>query len=255
MGNKFCKPCFPAKSKRVRKTTNSSATLPSITDLSLENFLEANANPLPINDNIPPFICQICFESKPLNDSFNVEGCTHFYCTRCTVKYIVSKLQDNIVNLVCPESGCCGVLNPYYCKPILPNNVLEWWEKALTESMIPEKAKFYCPFNDCSALLFNDCLKGVVIRDTTCPHCKRSVCVQCKAPWHPELSCEKFQRMKDRNDDLLRDLAKRRNWRRCPNCKHYVEKDYGCNEMKCRLVFLLCLFSSYTMFFNFWKYL
>lgn len=243
MGNKFSQLCIPTKSKRkVIKPANSSSSTtvpPPFTDLIQEIFLKYNnVAPLPLNGT-PSFICQICFETKPLNDSFNVEGCTHFYCTSCTLKYIVSKLQDNVLNLVCPEPRCSGVLNPQYCKPILPNNVSVWWENAISESVVPEKVKFYCPYSDCSALLINDghnSHRGEVIRDSKCPYCKRSICVQCKVPWHPESTCAKFQRLNGRNDDLMLDLARRKRWKQCPHCKHYVEKIHGCSKMQCRLV-------------------
>ncbi|KAK7281346.1 hypothetical protein RIF29_09245 [Crotalaria pallida] len=255
MGNQGCKLCVTIKSKiKIRKPpkfpTNNTTTVPSFTSLFQENLESNNASPLPLSD-IPTFICQICFESKPLNDSFKVEGCSHFYCTKCTLKYIVSKLQDNVLNLVCPEQGCSGVLNPHYCKPILPNNVSVWWENALSESVIPENVKFYCPYTDCSALVINDGHQGVVIRDSKCPHCKRSICVQCKVPWHSDLTCKKFQRMKGKDDDLMKDLAKRRKWRRCPNCKHYVEKNEGCYHMTCRLVSFPCFFSLLHNVFKF----
>ncbi|KAF1870332.1 hypothetical protein Lal_00003538 [Lupinus albus] len=241
MGNNVCKLCNPIIKlitkvrKKPSKSSTTSTIVPSFIDLFQQNLLEFNNNdnPIAVNDT-PVFICQICFESKPLRESLNIEGCNHFYCTNCTLKYIISKLQDNVLNLVCPEPRCMGVLNPHYCKTFLPNNVSVWWENALSESVIPENVKFYCPFQDCSALLINDGNEGEVIRDSECPHCKRNICVQCKAPWHADLSCEKFQMMKGKEDDLMKDLAKRRNWKRCPKCKHYVERNGGCCDMRCR---------------------
>ncbi|XP_019416583.1 PREDICTED: probable E3 ubiquitin-protein ligase ARI10 [Lupinus angustifolius] len=246
MGNNVCKLCIPIKlitnvRKPSKPSTSSSTIAPSFIDLFQQSLLELNNDtPIALNGSIPVFICQICFESKPQSDALNIEGCNHFYCTNCTLKYIVSKLQDNVLNLMCPEQGCIGVLNPQYCKTFLPNKVSVWWENALSESVIPENVKFYCPFNDCSALLINNGNKGKVIRESKCSHCERNICVQCKAPWHAKLSCEKFQRMKNKEDDLMEDLAKRRNWRRCPNCKRYVERNGGCNHMRCRCHHSFC---------------
>ncbi|WJX24531.1 RBR-type E3 ubiquitin transferase [Trifolium repens] len=248
MGNNLCiLHCIPIKTKK-RKNKKQNLSSPSFSNpspnLTLDKFFETNEitipTPLPIK-GVPFYDCEICYESKPLNDSFNIEGCTHFFCTKCTIKYIVSKLQENKVILNCPESGCSGVLNPQYCKPILPNNVLNWWEKALSESVVPEKNKFYCPFYNCSALLFSDDNHyGKVIEECTCPHCKRSFCVKCKTPWHKEMSCEKFQRLKHSNDALMLDLADRKKWKECPNCRHLIEKSQGCNHMKCRCSYMFC---------------
>ncbi|KAL1364016.1 E3 ubiquitin-protein ligase RSL1-like [Arachis hypogaea] len=238
MGNKVGTPCVCIPIKRMkRKETRVAANFPSISDLSLENFLDAIEEQTPIHLDVPSFLCQICFESKPLNQSFDLEGCTHFYCTRCVAQYIVAKLKDNVFNVVCPEPTCSGILNPNHCKSILPSNVFEWWERVLSESAIPENVKFYCPFSDCSALLINNNDDGKSrMLGSDCPHCKRSICVKCQAPWHTELSCEKFQKKNNKSNDLMLDLAKRRKWKQCPNCKRYVEKTDGCNDITCRSV-------------------
>lgn len=242
MGNKLCM-CynFSVKDKRKVRKPPAKSTLSPFSDLSLEleDFLEGNDIVTPINHGTPLFLCQICCQSKPLKNSFNVEGCAHFYCTKCTLKYIVSKLQCNMLYIMCPEPECSGALNPQHCKPIVPNNVLVWWENALCEAAISEKDKFYCPFNDCSALMMLVAAREgekVVCTDAKCHHCKRSICIQCKAPWHPDMSCENFQKMKGNNDGMMLYLAKKRKWRRCPNCKYYVEKEKGCNVMDCRFV-------------------
>ncbi|XP_050215893.1 E3 ubiquitin-protein ligase RSL1-like [Mercurialis annua] len=187
----------------------------------------------------PSFVCEICVEQKGLNDSFNLKGCTHFYCSECTVNYVKSKLDDNITSISCPISDCAGVLEPEFCREILPEEVFNRWGLALCESLIDGSLKFYCPYKNCSGLLIND--TGVEIQQTDCPLCKRAFCVKCEAPWHSEISCEKFQKLKKKGDDsMLVDLAKRKNWRRCPKCKFYVEKSVGCFYMKCRCGFAFC---------------
>ncbi|KAJ9183683.1 hypothetical protein P3X46_007506 [Hevea brasiliensis] len=189
--------------------------------------------------DFPSFVCEICVEPRALNDSFNLMGCTHFYCTKCTVRYITSKLDENITSISCPVSACEGILEPDYCRDILPKDVFDRWGIALCESVIDCSQKFYCPYEDCSVLLIND--TRVEVENSVCPFCKREFCVKCKVPWHPEINCEKFQKLKKKGDDsLLVDLAKRKKWRRCPKCKYYVEKSLGCFYMKCRCGHAFC---------------
>ncbi|XP_027338370.1 probable E3 ubiquitin-protein ligase ARI9 [Abrus precatorius] len=231
MGNKLC---VSIKSKNKASEGNDESSFNCLDLESIAEYFRPS-----YEDDIRGTIlytCKICCESKSLNDSFSVEPCGHFYCFTCTVRYIVSKLQNNVLIIKCPERECFGELSPHVCKPILPTNVLERWEKALCESVIPEEERFYCPFNDCSALLLiND--GRMVIRNSTCPHCKRAICVQCNAPWHQKITCQKYKKLNEnKNDDLLLNLAKKRKWKRCPNCKHYVEKNNGCDYMTCRLV-------------------
>ncbi|KAK8597607.1 hypothetical protein V6N13_095009 [Hibiscus sabdariffa] len=60
--------------------------------------------------------CGICTETKAVYDSFGTGGCSHIYCIGCTVNYIVSKLDDNVSSIKCPEPSCEAVLDPEFCR-------------------------------------------------------------------------------------------------------------------------------------------
>ncbi|CAK9134217.1 unnamed protein product [Ilex paraguariensis] len=125
---------------------------------------------------------------------------------------------------------------------MIPNEVLARWDELLCESLILAAQKFYCPFKDCSALLVND--TDGVIRESECPICRRLFCAQCSVPWHSGIGCEEFQRLNEdergREDLMVRELARDRNWMRCPCCKFYMEKNEGCLHMTCRCKFQFC---------------
>ncbi|ONH97465.1 hypothetical protein PRUPE_7G191400 [Prunus persica] len=181
------------------------------------------------------FTCDFCVEQIELKDSFNIKGCAHFYCQECIVRFIVSKLQDNVTSVTCPNQGCPGVLDLEYCRRILPYDVFHRWGKALCESVVmePQKKYLFCPFNACSTLLIDE--EPDDTKQAQCPHCKRVFCVKCKVPWHTEFDCDMFQKLRDRGEDQqLEELAKNKNWRRCPSCKYYVERRDGCSYIKCR---------------------
>ncbi|KAK6152085.1 hypothetical protein DH2020_014720 [Rehmannia glutinosa] len=185
------------------------------------------------------FMCEICADEKPTNDLFRVLGCDHSYCSDCMGKYVASKLQDNITAINCPVSGCNGFLEPQHCRSILPKQVFDRWGDALCEAVILASERFYCPFKDCSALLIDERMGGNdVIVQSECPDCNRLFCVQCKVPWHSGIECAEFQKLKkderSNEDIMLMNLAKSKNWMRCPKCRFYVEKSEGCLFMKCR---------------------
>lgn len=106
-------------------------------------------------------------------------------------------------------SSCPGVLEPEYCRVILPKEVFDRWGIALRESVIDDSKKLYCPYVDCSALLVND--SGEEIEKPCCPFCKRAFCVKCKVHWHSDISCTKFQKLKKKGEDvMLKDVARRK---------------------------------------------
>ncbi|KAH0970871.1 hypothetical protein GBA52_023027 [Prunus armeniaca] len=183
-----------------------------------------------VGDIDPNFVCHFCHEQVHLERSFNIK---------------VSKLQDNVTSVTCPDQGCPGVLDLEYCRPILPYDVFHRWGKALCESVVmePQKKYLFCPFNACSTLLIDE--EPDDTKQAQCPHCKGVFCVKCKVPWHTEFDCDLFQKPRDMGEDQqLEELAKNKNWRRCPSCKYYVERRDGCSYIKCRSVELLCYATS-----------
>ncbi|CAA0836917.1 RING/U-box superfamily protein [Striga hermonthica] len=191
------------------------------------------------NDAAHQFLCEICADEKPNREKFSILGCDHSYCSDCVRKYVASKLQNNVVSIGCPVSGCRGTLEPQHCRSILPDQVFDRWGEALCEAVILASEKFYCPFKDCSALLVDDsCGGNGVMAESECPNCNRLFCVQCKVPWHFGISCDDFRKLRaderGSEDIMLVNLAKNMRWMRCPKCRFYVEKSEGCLFMKCR---------------------
>ncbi|CAI9097346.1 OLC1v1033746C1 [Oldenlandia corymbosa var. corymbosa] len=185
------------------------------------------------------FLCSICVDEKPNTESFYIKGCSHSYCAECMAKYVSSKLQENNTNITCPVVGCGGILELQDCRSILPSQVFDRWGDALCEAMILASEKFYCPYKDCSALLVDERIGGCEpVRNTECPYCRRMFCAMCRVPWHTGFSCDEFQKLnadeREMGDILLMNLAKDKNWQRCPSCRIFVQKSAGCLFMKCR---------------------
>ncbi|GJT15577.1 putative reverse transcriptase domain-containing protein [Tanacetum coccineum] len=116
------------------------------------------------------------------------------------------------------------------------NNMIQ--DQLLCESTIPEPHKFYCPFTDCSVLLIND---DCSLTQHDCPVCKRSSCALCRVPWHSEFSCKEFRKLNTKKkgkeyDKMATALAKKNNWMKCPKCKFFVEKTFGCRHIRCRYI-------------------
>ncbi|XP_010547828.1 PREDICTED: probable E3 ubiquitin-protein ligase RNF144A-B [Tarenaya hassleriana] len=210
---------------------------------TLETGQSSRSPPQPQSQSQSLFVCDICVESRPGNESFRIKGCSHSYCDDCISKYVASKLQNNILTVSCPVSGCSGNLEPELCRRILPKEVFDRWGDALCEAVILGSKRFYCPYKDCSALLVVDNDNGVV-RESECPHCNRLVCVACGVKWHSEITCEEFQELgedeREREDVMLKKLAEKNKWKRCPKCKFYIEKSQGCLYMMCRCGLAFC---------------
>ncbi|KAL6224325.1 hypothetical protein ACLB2K_003180 [Fragaria x ananassa] len=199
-----------------------------------ENGESSNSN---TKNDFPSFVCEICVDYKPANELFGIQNCSHSYCKDCINNYVASKLQENITIIKCPVPDCKGSLDLEYCRPILPPEVYDKWGNAVCEAMIVGSQRFYCPFKDCLALLIDDEPEDVV-RESECPNCYRMFCAQCIVPWHAGIGCREIQQLheyeRENEDIMLMNIAKKKKWRRCPNCSIYVEKWRGCDHVRCR---------------------
>jgi hypothetical protein len=70
--------------------------------------------------------------------------------------------------------------------------------------------------------------------------CSTEFCAECQTAWHTGKSCEAFK-METSGDKQLLKLARRKRWRKCPNCKSMIEKQFGdCNFVTCRCSSKFC---------------
>uniref|UniRef100_A0A453B599 RBR-type E3 ubiquitin transferase n=1 Tax=Aegilops tauschii subsp. strangulata TaxID=200361 RepID=A0A453B599_AEGTS len=211
-----------------------------------ETFLVSRIGPISTDDDVPVvdgdgelFDCAICMETVPGVRKFSVSSCGHAFCSGCVVRYVAAKLGENVPRVKCPDPGCEeGAVEPESCFGVISSDLLDKWGFLLCESALGAK-RVYCPYRECSAPLLADAEAGAAaIAEAECPHCHRLFCARCAAPWHADVGCREFQELgqdeRGREDLLLRRLAGRQRWQRCPKCKMYVEKSEGCNYIKCR---------------------
>ena len=183
--------------------------------------------------------CEICAEKREVDEMFKSGKCTHTFCSYCISKHVAVKIQENTRSVTCPAVSCGLVLEVDECRGVVAREVMERWDEVRTETLIPAAQKFYCPFMDCSAMLVDD-NEGEAVRESECPVCRRLFCAACYVPWHSGVECEEYRMMEEdergREDLMLRELAQEKKWRRCPQCKFYVEKTEGCLHITCRSV-------------------
>lgn len=182
------------------------------------------------------FYCTICMERRPSACKFSIGSCRHAFCLSCIGQYVAAKIDENTVHVRCPDPGCRdGALEPESCRGVIPSELFNKWGFALCESALGAK-RLYCPFRDCSAPLVAEGEGGIA--EAECPHCHRLFCARCMVPWHDGVGCEEFQELgedeRGREDVMVRRLAGRERWQRCPQCRMYVEKSEGCMFMQCR---------------------
>ena len=109
-----------------------------------------------------------------------------------------------------------------------------------------------CPNPLCeNGLLFFVKKEAVGVQKVKCPYCRHSFCLNCNLNHSRKKTCEEFaeelrrleQERKEkearegeraRNEEAFELMIKSQHFARCPVCSFYVEKNSGCNCMRCR---------------------
>ncbi|KAI7986642.1 E3 ubiquitin-protein ligase RNF14 [Camellia lanceoleosa] len=160
--------------------------------------------------------CVICDEVAPNRALVESNKCNHSFCKECICIYIGEKIQENIGKVKCPKPKCKAVLEPYFFRQIVPEEVFWRWADALAESSVLYWQTYLdCPCADCEERFVDD-ERGFKIR--ACPKCWRLFCVVCKTGWHMGKSCLEFQMELEAERARQRHRRKRIVW---------SESDYG----------------------------
>ncbi|KAI3877190.1 hypothetical protein MKW92_004020 [Papaver armeniacum] len=186
------------------------------------------------------FICEVCTEQVPLQQIFNNKqqkltnskkkdkkirssfatssppACAHLFCTNCIARYIQGKIGENQKpDIKCPDTNCGNVLDPLSCRSFLPPKVFVRWCDYLCQSTVCEKYDTaYCPNPTCSELMM--------------------ICLRCMVLCQDSHQCISTKSVKRANEVLFKQMVANKNWKRCPDCRFYVERRDGCRRMTCR---------------------
>eukprot|EP00268_Persea_americana_P039431 TRINITY_DN3900_c0_g1_i1.p1 TRINITY_DN3900_c0_g1~~TRINITY_DN3900_c0_g1_i1.p1 ORF type:complete len:623 (-),score=109.22 TRINITY_DN3900_c0_g1_i1:193-1926(-) len=192
--------------------------------------------------------CTICLEDTDISQIFVVDGCLHRYCVYCMNQHVEVQLLNGVLP-GCPGDNCHTKLNVDSSRKFLSPRLIEIMAQRIREASIPEADRLYCPFPKCSVLMSRKEMMRPREQSSSryqaaynsglrkCAKCDGLFCINCKVPWHGNLSCNDYKRFNPNTraeDAKLKSLARQQLWRQCMKCNHMIELAEGCYHMTCR---------------------
>lgn len=184
--------------------------------------------------------CTICLQDTDIDHMFLINGCLHYYCYSCMNKHVEAKLLQGMLPK-CPHDTCKSELKLDNCKKFLIPKLYDLMSERVKETTIPITEKIYCPNPKCSTLMSKaevsagEQQAGV----TMCTKCHLNVCINCRVPWHKNMTCFDYRRLNPYlcvEDANLKSLAAQSRWRQCVKCNHMVSLGEGCYHIYCRFL-------------------
>ncbi|KAK1357378.1 Atp-dependent rna helicase deah12, chloroplastic [Heracleum sosnowskyi] len=187
--------------------------------------------------------CIICLEDRAVTQMLVVDGCQHRYCSSCLKQHSQAKLSQGMLPR-CPHEGCKSDLKFEYCRKFLPREALDLMSQRIKEATVPVTEKVYCPFPRCSTLMSKSEVCAVNnAGGSRCTNCHDLFCINCKVPWHSNMSCSQYKNLHpypSSEEVKLKTLATKKQWRQCGKCNNMIELKEGCNHIFCRCGHQFC---------------
>ncbi|KAL5706710.1 RBR-type E3 ubiquitin transferase [Ranunculus cassubicifolius] len=238
----------------------SGSVSPNVDIVSMMNYNEDRCHAIFLGDL---HRCCICF-SERAGTEFMRLPCKHFFCLKCMETYSSIHIKEGSVDkLVCPNAKCGGMVPPFLLKSLLGNEQFDRWESLLLRKTLASMSDiFSCPRCETTSIADGE-------NQAKCPSCLFSFCSICQQKVHvgtpcviPELKLKtleerhgSFQYIEDplkRIKDPLKELKQimerkrrerlnyllsikelKRDAQQCPKCKTWIQKNGGCDHMRC----------------------
>ena len=180
--------------------------------------------------------CEICLEEFSLLDFTNYFlNCNCIIHNICFDNMVKSAIESNNLPLKCPN--CKTPVHPNFIEDSLRNvnpQLMDKYEHFSMNNFILNNNDEYssCPTPGCEYMFFFN--PGEF--NFLCPMCNKNYCLNCKDEWHRGMTCQQYKDSRDVNklDNAFFQFVKGAKFKMCPKCKFWVEKNQGCNHMKCR---------------------
>ena len=184
-----------------------------------------------------PLECSICFDN---NSCLLRLQCSHSACHKCWIFYLKTSINSftltngsNIKPITCIYPNCETVLGLDFLVSLLKKEKIETYKDSYFKLKLIRSLKYsVCPTTNCSQII----VKNTTI--TSICKCNYMLCNLCKQESHVPLECKDYAMFKLKFSNY--NLKSITEGKFCPKCSRYIEKNGGCDQMRCLCGFKFC---------------
>jgi hypothetical protein len=200
------------------------------------NVAECNFCAYTFHRDMPHLSCKM-IHNNPQSARFEI-------CQACFYQWIHGEVRSDNVGFQRRRCACGTVISFDDVKNILSPYQFEMYDEAMTKAMLEKDPKvLYCPGTDCGNAFYKPKKTKRPCRRAECDECKTLLCCQCGELYtkdHQRMKCGPYKKWKQTHDA---ETIAMKQWKdsasaqgkvkKCPGCRRDVEKNVGCNGMKC----------------------
>jgi len=196
--------------------------------------------------------CEICVEdvdaamrkewrARPVSNSCNHTRAVCFTCVRRHIEAEINEKGNPAIT--CPHNECNQQLGHADIQHFATPRQFERYDLVIMRRCLQSLPDFvWCAHRDCGSgqetegagvgKAIEGGLRGLWLR---CHACNRRTCLHHSCAMHEGMSCEEYDAAaRDSEEVGLLQYLNSDSIRRCPKCRHGIEKNEGCDHMTCR---------------------
>eukprot|EP01027_Heterolobosea_sp_BB2_P017786 GEZU01025161.1.p1 GENE.GEZU01025161.1~~GEZU01025161.1.p1 ORF type:complete len:696 (+),score=61.61 GEZU01025161.1:48-2135(+) len=182
--------------------------------------------------------CQVCFSHYTISEMLRPCKCDHAFCVHCWKAHFSHSIKERKLffdpvtqycTIKCIGHKCEeGVLDPNSIKKLVSPELFSKYEDIACEKALFLRSNgVSCPHPSCGAVMIPP--DDESIKCLRCYHCKNLFCRDCHTGWHEGKTCKQNMLALDPQSFLkIHEIT-----RQCPKCNTNIEKNDGCNHMRC----------------------
>mmetsp|Transcript_47946 Transcript_47946/g.71013 ORF Transcript_47946/g.71013 Transcript_47946/m.71013 type:complete len:515 (-) Transcript_47946:313-1857(-) len=174
--------------------------------------------------------CDICCMEDLTDEQMYSLPCDHEFCRDCWGIFLSGKIKEgpSCIDAKCPYDNCVERVAVSDVQAINPT-LVDSWRHYITCSFVDLNPLYrFCPGPGCTMVATS---KGIVFGDAECI-CGAKFCIKCGNEPHRPIQCTDLKEwISEFNAGDERWMLA--NTKQCPECGVRIEKNQGCNFMRC----------------------
>ncbi|KAM7286012.1 ankyrin repeat and IBR domain-containing protein 1 isoform X2 [Ixodes scapularis] len=226
--------------------------------LVTQEFQDASLNsPRAQACHLPPKTpCNIC--SEPMRDDPVAVPCQHHFCFSCWQCYLTLKIQEGSVKgIVCPAVDCPQLVPVDVIEQLVSPEMVRRYLQFDIEAFVETNPDIkWCPWAGCGRAVKLPVIAKPPVLPHRAPPVSHAVdcgnghyfCWECRGGAHAPCSCDLWKQWRTKvaevkpeelesawchTEDAANSLWMVTNSKPCPSCKSPIQKNEGCNHLKC----------------------
>ncbi|XP_077994825.1 uncharacterized protein LOC144448449 [Glandiceps talaboti] len=173
--------------------------------------------------------------------------CQHWFCNECWKMHVLSRVENGQLTITCPAYNCDSEVDAIVLMAFLPTYLyIRYWNQVCSMEIAKNhQTRKFCPFAHCdrfvevSRVMSSEDSSPVIACD-----CGNNWCWHCSEGAHWPATClqaaayrkKRQQRALLDDGDTITEVKVKP----CPQCKYPLQKNGGCQWMRCNCRFTFC---------------